>query len=462
MVAAVARPHDQRPSVAATRRSGEVQIDGKLNEAAWQTAVPGSDFIQIDPTEGQPASEKTEVRILIDDAAIYVGVRAFDKEPGKIQSQLARRDENIEGDALVVMFDSFHDHVSAFLFRLSPAGARRDATVDSDGREDNTWDAVWQGSSTLDSLGWTAEFRIPLSQLRYNPNRAEQTWGFQVVRTIARKAETDFFSFTPKNERQGVHNYGHLTGLGHLSSPRRVELVPYVLAKNENPTVAPNDPFRNQNQVVPGAGVDFKYGITSNITLDATINPDFGQVEVDPAVVNLSAFETFFPERRPFFVEGANIFNFGSMRTNNSSNGYNFVHTRRIGRSPQRFIDGSTVTFVDAPNETTIDGAVKLTGKSAGGWSLGLLDAITAREEARFRDATGDHRAVVEPRANYVVGRLKRDLNEGNTTIGIAATATNRQLDDPALEPLFRKASYVAGFDWNHSWYNRRWAFDGD
>src|SRR4051812_41607203 len=378
---AAARPHDQRPSVTAARRSGEVQIDGKLNEAAWQVATPFAEFTQLDPSEGQPASEKTEVRVLIDDAAVYVGLRAFDREPGKIQSQLARRDENVDGDALVVMFDSFHDHVSAFLFRLSPAGARRDATVDSNGFEDNTWDAVWEGSSSVDSLGWTAEFRIPLSQLRYNANRAEQTWGFQVVRTITRKGEADFLSFTPKNENQGVHAYGHLRGLGHLSSQRRMELVPYALAKNENPTVDPGDPFRRQNQIVPGAGVDFKYGITSNITLDATINPDFGQVEVDPAVVNLSAFETFFPERRPFFVEGANIFSFGSMRTNNSSNGYNFVHTRRIGRSPQRSIDDNGVTFVDAPTETTIDGAVKLTGKSAGGWSLGLLDALTARED---------------------------------------------------------------------------------
>ncbi|HUQ99865.1 MAG TPA: DUF5916 domain-containing protein [Gemmatimonadaceae bacterium] len=462
MTPAVARPHDQRPSVTAARRAGEIQIDGKLDEAAWQAAAPSSNFTQIDPHEGQPASEKTEVRVLIDDAAVYVGARAFDREPGKIQAQLARRDENVDGDALVIMFDSFHDHVSAFLFRLSPAGARRDATVDSNGREDNTWDAVWEGSSSIDSLGWTAEFRIPLSQLRYNPNVADQTWGFQVVRTITRNGEADFLSFTPKNETQGVHAYGHLTGLGHLSSPRRMEIVPYVLAKNENPTVAPNDPFRKQNHIVPGGGVDFKYGLTSNITLDATINPDFGQVEVDPAVVNLSAFETFFPERRPFFVEGANIFNFGSMRTNNSSNGYNFVHTRRIGRSPQRSIDDPGITFVDAPNETTIDGAVKLTGKSAGGYSFGLLDALTAREEARFRDATGDHTAIVEPRANYLVGRLKRDLREGNTTIGVAATAVNRQLDDAALDPIFRKSAYVLGLDWNHSWYNRRWAFDGD
>ena len=459
---AARRPHEQAPVITAARRSGEIKIDGKLNEPAWNAATPATEFRQRDPNEGQLASENAEARILIDDAAIYVGVRLYDKEPDKIQSQLTRRDESVDGDALEIVFDTFHNHLTGFLFRLSPAGARRDAAVDATGEEDNNWDAVWEGSATVDSAGWTAEFRIPLTQLRYNPNLPDQTWGFQLIRTIARKGEQDFFSFTPKTEREGVHSYGHVAGLGRLASPRRVEIVPYVLARNENPTVAPNDPFRKQNRIVPGAGVDLKYGITSNITLDATFNPDFGQVEVDPAVVNLSAFETFFPERRPFFVEGANIFSFGSMRTQNQSNGYNFVHTRRIGRSPQRFIGGSNVTFVDAPLETTIAGAVKLTGRSSGGWSLGVLDAVTTREEARYMDLSGvEHRATVEPRANYFLGRLKRDLRQGNTTIGVAATATNRQLDDPALDPIFRTGGYAAGLDWNHSWSNRRWAFDG-
>ncbi|HEX2781191.1 MAG TPA: DUF5916 domain-containing protein, partial [Gemmatimonadaceae bacterium] len=278
------------------------------------------------------------------------------------------------------------------------------------------------------------------------------------TRKIARKAESDFFAFTPKSQREGIHTFGHLTGLGRLPSPRRLELVPYALSKTQNPVVAPGDPFRKKNDVVGGAGLDLKYGITSNLTLDATFNPDFGQVEVDPAVVNLSAFETFFPERRPFFVEGARIFSFGEMRTQNSSNGYAFLHSRRIGRAPTRFIDGD---WVDAPLETTIDGAVKLTGRSKGGWSLGVLDALTAEEQARFRDATGDHRAVVEPRSNYFIGRVKRDLRGGNTTVGMGFTAVNRDLSDPALKPLYRSAAYALGMDWQHAWGNRTWAFDG-
>ncbi len=456
------RSHEQAPTAVAASRTGTVQIDGRMDEAAWQAATPVTDFRQYDPNEGQPASERTEARILFDDDAIYVAMRLYDREPGKIQSQLARRDESIEGDLVEVTLDSYHDHLNAFIFRLTPLGARRDATVSSNGQNDNSWDAVWEGSATVDSLGWTAEFRIPLSQLRYDPRQGQHIWGLQLSRKIARKAEVSAFAYTPKTEQQGVNRYGHLTGLGRLSAPRRVELVPYALARNENPRIAQNDPFRKQNNVVPGVGADLKFGITSNLTLDATVNPDFGQVEVDPAVVNLSAFETFFPERRPFFVEGASIFRFGAMRTQNSSGGYTLLHSRRIGRSPQRFIGGSDVTFVDAPLETTIAAAAKLTGRSAGGWSVGILDAVTMAEKAQFRNVAGtDNSATVEPRTNYFMGRVKRDIREGNTTIGVGLTTVNRDLDDPALEPIFRSAAYVGGFDWNHAWANRKWAFDG-
>ncbi|HEX6575358.1 MAG TPA: DUF5916 domain-containing protein, partial [Gemmatimonadaceae bacterium] len=363
------RPHEQAPVAVAARRTGPVSIDGKLDEAAWQAATPVTDFKQYDPVEGQPATERTEARILVDDDAVYVGMRLFDSEPSKIQSQLARRDESIEGDLVEVTFDSYHDHLSAFIFRLSAGGARRDATVNSNGNSDNSWDAVWEGRTTVDSLGWTAEFRIPLSQLRYSRNVTEQVWGLQLARKIARKAEIDQFSYTPKSQQQGINRYGHLTGLGNLRSVKKIELVPYVLAKNDNPVALPGDPFNKKNEIKPGVGLDAKIGLTSNLTLDATFNPDFGQVEVDPAVVNLSAFETFFPERRPFFIEGSSIFSFGDMRSQNNSNGYTFFHTRRIGRQPQRSVGGPDIAFVDTPVETTIAAAAKLTGRSRGGWS---------------------------------------------------------------------------------------------
>ena len=457
-------PHAAMPSASVARRNGDIAIDGRMNESAWDAAAPITSFTQVDPQEGQPASERTEARILVDDDAIYVGMRLYDSNPRGVQTQLARRDEGIDGDLVELYLDSYHDHLNAVVFRLSPAGARRDATVSSNGGQDNSWDAVWEGSATTDAEGWTAEFRIPLSQLRYDPRRAEHTWGIQLARKIARKAEVSLFAFVPKNQQSGVHTYGHLTGLGRLAAPRHLELVPYALVKTENPSVEAGDPFRKKNDVVPGVGLDLKYGITSNLTLDATINPDFGQVEVDPAVVNLSAFETFFPERRPFFVQGAGIFSFGSMRTNNSSNGYNFVHTRRIGRTPQRRIGGGDIEWVDSPLETTILGAAKLTGRSAGGWSIGVLDAVTSREQARFIDTTGGRFSeTVEPLANYFVGRLKRDLRQGNTTIGIGATTVNRNLgDDADITGQFRSAAYVGGLDWNHAWGNRMWALDGN
>jgi hypothetical protein len=461
--ATAVRPHDQAPTAVAARRNGPIQIDGRMDEAAWQAATPVTDFRQFDPNEGQPVSERTEAKILIDDDAVYVGMRLYDRDPRGIQPQLARRDETIDGDLVEVTFDSYHDHLSAVIFRLSAGGARRDATVSSNGNQDNSWDAVWDGATTIDSLGWTAEFRIPLSQLRYNRNVSDQVWGLQLGRKIARKAEVAYFAFTPKAQQQGINRYGHLTGLGHLPSTRRMEIVPYVLAKNQNPSIAANDPFRTKNNIAPGAGLDMKIGLTSNLTLDATFNPDFGQVEVDPAVVNLTAFETFFPERRPFFVEGSSIFSFGQMRSENTSNGYTFFHTRRVGREPQRSIGASNVAFVDAPLETTIAAATKLTGRSRGGWSIGLLDAVTTKEEARIRDIDGTDRSeIVEPLTNYFTGRVKRDLRDGNTTVGVGLTAANRDLSDPALFPLFRRAAYVGGIDWNHAWSNRTWAFDGD
>src|SRR5215208_4025337 len=244
--APVARPHDQAPTAVAARRNGAVAIDGKMDEAAWQAATPVTDFKQFDPKEGQPASEKTEARILVDDDAVYVGMRMFDSQPKLIQSQLARRDESIEGDLVELTFDSYHDHLSASLFRLSAGGARRDATVSANGNSDNSWDAVWEGASSVDNQGWTAEFRIPLSQLRYSRNLSEQVWGLQLGRKIARKAEIDQFSFTPKAQSQGINRYGHLTGLGNLHSVRKIELVPYVLAKTANPSAASDNPFQSR------------------------------------------------------------------------------------------------------------------------------------------------------------------------------------------------------------------------
>jgi hypothetical protein len=449
------------PEMRAARRAGEIHVDGKLDETAWGAAVPATEFTQLDPSEGQPASERTEVRVLVDDEAVYIGARLYDREPGKIRAQLLRRDESPNSDGFRAYIDSYHDYLTAFGFGLTAGGAVQDWSIGSGGAWDSSWDPVWAGAASVDSLGWTAEMRIPLSQLRYS-SIDDATWGIQFERLIQRKAEDDFFAFSPKKDESGPAKYGHLCGLGSLHATRRLELLPYSLARSEHLHVARGNPFRDGSDQFGAAGLDLKYGLTSNLTLDGTVNPDFGQVEVDPAVVNLSAFETFYEERRPFFVEGADVFRYGQTRSMNSMGRLRVFHSRRIGRAPQRTLSGGQYPFVDAPDVTTIATAGKLTGKTARGWSVGALDAVTTRETADFVDSQGARgETAVEPRTNYFVGRSRRDLRGGNSVLGGLFTATNRGLADPGLESRLRAHAYVGGVDWNHAWANRHWAFDG-
>jgi hypothetical protein len=347
-------------------------------------------------------------------------------------------------------------------FRITPGGAIQDALVDTQsGTDDVSWDPVWEYAARIDSAGWTVELKIPLSQLRYNA-QTDARWGIQFERFILRKGEDDFFAFTPKREHAGVNRYGHLVGLGRVPTARRLEVVPYGVTRAEYNHAPAGDPFRSGHDYFGNGGADLKYGVTSNLTLDATVNPDFGQVEVDSAVVNLSAFETFFPEKRPFFVEGGGLFQFGSIRAHNLSNFPQFFFSRRIGRVPERSVDGDTVAYSNPPSQTAIRTAAKLTGHTRGGWSIGVLDALTATEETQWRDTLGrDHLTPVEPLTNYFVGRVRKDLDAGSTTIGALVTAVNRHLTDSTLASLERGHAYVAGLDFTHGWRNRDWSLDG-
>lgn len=450
--------HGDAPTIQAAPLRGSIDIDGRLDDAAWQNATPVSTFTQRDPQEGQPASERTEVRILIGDDAIYVGARLFDK-PANIRPRLSRRDEPVDGDVFAVSFDSRHDHISGYYFRVTAGGAVRDAQLSSNGNLDMSWDAVWEAKVHTDSAGWSVEIRVPLSQLAYNRNAGE--WGVQFERYSWNKQEQDFFAFTPKSDAGGIARFAHLTGLGSLPAPGRVELMPYVSTRAEYLDVAPGNPFRDRSEYRASAGVDFKYRLASNLTLNATINPDFGQVEVDPAVVNLSAFETFFPEKRPFFVAERSLFDFGTIRTFNSGGSPTMFFSRRIGRQPQRLLGGPGVGFVNAPEASTIASAVKVTGKSRGGWTIGILDGLTTSETADYIDAAGRQQsAEVEPLTNYFVSRVRREMNEAQTAIGTLVTAVNRDLSDPGLEGMLRSSAYVGGVDVNHSWGNRAWLLD--
>ena len=445
----------------ASRANSTINIDGKLNEAAWAAATPSGDFTQSYPKIGAPPTDPTEVRVLYDDAALYVGVKMFDAHPDSIAAQLARRDASgIYSDWLHVVIDSYHDRRSGFRFSVNPRGVQKDVLHSDDRNEDLNWDAVWEVATTIDSTGWTAEYRIPFSQLRFGGARAgvERLWGIQVQRDIARRNERDTWSPWKQTDPGYLSFAGDLAGIVDIPTPRRLELMPYVSTRLTRAPGDPANPFYKANDAKPSAGADVKYGLPSGLTLTATVNPDFGQVEVDPAVVNLSAYETFFPEKRPFFVEGANIFNIGSILGGPGFGSQQVFYSRRIGRQPQRFADG---VFVDAPDATTILGAGKLTGK-VGPWTIGVLNALTAEEKARVVDAANVRSTTaVEPMTNYFVGRLRRDFRGGNTIVGLGGTAVNRDLSDTVFKNLLRSSADVGSVDFEHRWKNREWTFSG-
>jgi hypothetical protein len=434
----------------AVRASGVIRIDGHLDESAWAQAPVTESFTQIDPEEGKPASQRTEVKVLYDDDYLYVGVRLHDTGP--VTGRLGRRDMDLgDSDWFGVMIDSYHDHRTAFGFDVNPVGVRRDEVKIID-EDDNSWAPVWDVASSVDGEGWTAEYRIPFSQLRFSGAR-EQTWGLQFERIIGRRNEYAVSTFIPKSERGGVPGYGHLSGLRDLKAGKRIELLPYVVQRASYVDPGPN-PFKNNPDHNTSGGLDLVYRLSSNLTVNAAFNPDFGQVEVDPAVVNLGVYETFFEEKRPFFIEGSEIFDFGAAGTS----GGQLFYSRRIGRAPTLF---APTPESDRPDATTILGAAKVSGK-VGGWSLGMLEAVTDREVSRFRDVNVDDEMTIEPLANYFVGRARREVRGGETFVGGVFTSTLRKLDEPALKNALHSAAYATGIDFRHEWGKRTWVVFGD
>jgi Domain of unknown function (DUF5916)/Carbohydrate family 9 binding domain-like len=459
--AAPARPDSSLPTAQAVRATGPIRLDGHLDETAWAAAPVYDQFTQVDPEEGKPASQRTEVRVLYDDDALYVGVRLFDT--GKIIARLGRRDMDLgDSDWFGLMLDSYHDHRTAFGFDVNPAGVRRDEvkTIQTD---DNSWDAVWDVATSIDSAGWTAEYRVPFSQLRFGKDSV-QTWGVLFERVIGRRNEYSVSTFVPKRESQGVPRYGHLVGLRNIVAGRRLELLPYVVSRAEYVDPGSN-PFRARArdalhpETFNTAGLDARYRVASNLTLNATINPDFGQVEVDPAVVNLGVYETFFEEKRPFFLEGNEIFDFG---LGNTSGGQMF-YTRRIGRAPSLLPPSQAA---DIPTQTTILGAGKLSGK-VHGWSVGSLAAVTGHEVSRYavfdslNKLVADSNVTAEPMSEYFVGRARREANGGRSLIGGAMTAVHRELDDYS-RPFMRSEAFAGGVDFRHEFGDRTWVLLGD
>jgi uncharacterized protein DUF5916/cellulose/xylan binding protein with CBM9 domain len=353
-----------RKRVTALRTVEPPVIDGRLSEEAWSRAEPASEFTQRDPNEGLPATERTEIRVLYDNDALYIAARLFDSEPDLIGRRLASRDGDRDADRVIIYLDSMYDRLTGAAFGVSASNVQEDTIIFNDVFTDSSWDAVWLSRVSVDEAGWSAEIRIPLSQLRF-PLADSQTWGINVERYIQRKNETVWLERVPKTESGLASRMGDLTGLEGLRPRRRMELLPYAAARAELVAAEKaNDPFNDGVRAFGALGMDLKFGLSSNLTIDATVNPDFGQVEVDPAVVNLTAFETFFPEKRAFFLEGAQIFNSFGQGGSNSFWGFNMsdpsiFYSRRIGRSPQLELE---TDFLDQPAATTILGAVKLTG----------------------------------------------------------------------------------------------------
>ena len=454
-----------RPSLRAVERTTPVVIDGRLDEAVWQTPQPATDFVQLEPDEGKPATQRTEVRIAWDAEALYVGARMYDSLGARgVRTRLARRDQGAESDNLELTFDTYHDHTGRTVFNINPSGVKYDAGQAS-ANADPSWDPVWTVETRIDSLGWTAEMRIPFSQLRF-PRDSVQTWGLQVFRYVQRLNEVSMWSPWGRSEQGGAPLYGHLEGLRAPRNRGRMELLPYVLSRASyvSPT-QPGSPFQSGEDYDLRMGMDVRYQLSSTLQLDATINPDFGQVEVDPAVVNLSAFETSFAERRPFFVEGSGLFGFGGARCFNCSNlsGTSLFYSRRIGRAPQGVVTLGGAEYVQRPENSTILGAAKVTGRTRGGLQVGILEAVTRSERALVQDTLGGRLTEeVEPATNYFVGRLRRNYLGGNATLGAMLTSVIRRFDSDALETRLPSHAEAIGVDGELWWGNRTYHLMGN
>ncbi len=463
------------------------KIDGVLDEPFWQYAPRSGGFVQAQPDEGEPATESTFVRVVYDDDALYIGMEMYDSEPDKIVNRLTRRDRWLEADIVHIMIDSHHDHLTACCFSVYSSGTQRDVYYYNDTWTDESWDAVWESGTQITDWGWTAEVRIPFHCLRFStkkngdggsslvalgadnpgadagltvgnptaaglgsdpaqlnaqgsPGRTSSfartsvnsvhdgyVWGIYFSRNVCRKNELGRWNYIPLSAGGFVSKFGHLVGVRNIRPPKRLEILPYGVSYAEAEPESPGNP--DGRDYTHNAGFDVKYGLTSNITLNATINPDFGQVEADQTILNLSTFETWYPEKRPFFIEGNTIFN----------TYYTLFYSRRIGRPPSIWPDDVDY-YTNRPSATTILGAAKITGRTDGGMTIGVLEAATEREEATYRDEYGALKtAVIEPEANYLVTRVKQDIMR-NSSVGLMATAVNQKHSD---------AHYTGGADWN-------------
>ena len=442
-----------------TRISTPPVIDGELEDEAWSQGEWGGDFWQIEPAEGAPVKQKTEFKVLYDDDNIYVAIKAYDNAPDSIVTRMTRRDD-IDGDEVGIGFDSYFDQRTAFGFGVSAAGVKGDIVITDDGmNEDETFDPIWYVKTALYSWGWAAEMRIPLAQLRFSASE-NQVWGFEVKRDLYRHDESDLWQPIARNASGLVHNFGLLHGLKDIKPRTQFDVTPYGVAKLETYEGEEGNPWVDGTDFKVNAGLDAKIGVTNNMIMSLTVNPDFGQVEADPSEVNLTAFESYFQEKRPFFVESQNITSYSLGLGEGSSGNDNLFYSRRVGRSPRLPYSPDNDEYAYTPSFTPIIGAAKLTGKSANGWSVGAVEAVTSQVNSKVYNEASDETTHVtaEPLANYAVGRLQKDINNGNTIIGGMLTSTIRALDDDTEDNFHRNAT-SGGIDFTQYFGDKNYIF---
>ncbi len=430
-------------------------IDGKINEDAWNVVEWSSDFVERTPNEGSEPTHQTKFKVMFDDTYLYIALRALDDNPELIQQRLSRRD-GFAGDRINVIIDSYHDKRTAFVFTTTAAGVKGEEIATGNGDDfDDSWNPIWYTDANVDEKGWTAEMKIPFSQLRFG-NTKEQIWGFNIVRNIFRKNERSLWQRIPNNQAGFISEAGELHGLIDLKSQKQLEIQPFTVLQYDSYPKEANNPFRDGSDFKINGGLDAKIGITNDLTLDLTINPDFGQVEADPGAIALDGFQIFFREQRPFFVENKNIFDF------EFANGRdNLFYSRRIGRNPHRDPNLTDGEFADTPQNSTILGAAKFSGKTKDGWSIGVLESVTANEFAKIKQTDGGIREeIVEPLTNYFIVRAQKDFNERNSYLGGIFTATNRNLDGDFSE--LHKSAYTGGIDFRHTWRERDFYLEGN
>ena len=429
------------------------KIDGDINETAWDLVPWTSDYIEFEPDNATDPSEQTKMKIVYDDKNLYVAFKCYQKDPATIERRMGRRDD-FPGDWVEINIDSYGDDRTGFSFTASASGVKGDEFISNNGNFDPSWNPIWYLRTKIDAEGWTAEMRIPLSQLRFS-NAEEQVWGIQSTRRYFNNEERSTWQPLPPNPPGWVSEFGELRGIKGIQPQKQLEIQPYTVAQLDTYEKEEGNPFRDGSDAKLTGGLDAKIGVTNDLTLDVTINPDFGQVDADPGAVALDGFEIFFQERRPFFVENKSVFDF---RIGGGAD--NLFFSRRIGRSPQGSAFGPMTANVDQPNFTTILGAAKFSGKTKDGLTVGVLESVTAKEFADVINEDGtEEETLVEPLTNYLVGRVQQDFNDNNSYVGGIFTSAIRNMDDTVS--FLHSHAYSGGLDFKHNWKDRTYYVEG-